>query len=353
MKETIRNKLTKRILTGVIICTVNDKKYIIKEPSSIQKIIADEIYDESFAEAKNKKVFTKQEMVDYLISRKMWSEEKEFRFNEIPEQVEQLKTQLYTAYKNFKSRDPIRKQLKKIRIEMTALSYERDTFSTTTAEGYSDICRQKYLICCNTFDRNNINIWSDGDYLSKDSVIVDSVMNQYLYALKTNSFIRELSRSEPFVSFWSAGKIESSVFGVPAKDLNDSQLTIVSWAKLYDSISQSPNCPPDEVVQDDDMLDGWLILENRKREQEKSKAMAEKGMSKNSNADEVYYFADNKQDANRIVSLNDSHGKRAIKQREAEVRRAGGELRAEKTTDAQLEMRKMSNEQFKSTTRKR
>ena len=38
---------------------------------------------------------------------------------------------------------------------------------------------------------------------------------------------------------------------------------------MYDNIQESMDCPTEDVINDDDMLDGWFIVQNRKREKDK------------------------------------------------------------------------------------
>ena len=66
------------------------------------------------------------------------------------------------------------------------------------------------------------------------------------------------------------------------------------WSSLYDNIQESPDCPSNEVINDDDMLDGWMIIQKRNREQAKLQKDAENkfGNKKISNADEVFIVKD-------------------------------------------------------------
>ena len=42
------------------------------------------------------------------------------------------------------------------------------------------------------------------------------------------------------------------------------------YSKLYDGAYEHPECPEDSVIQDDDMFDGWMIFQRRKREKSKT-----------------------------------------------------------------------------------
>lgn len=83
---------------------------------------------------------------------------------------------------------------------------------------------------------------------------------------------------------------------------------------MYDSISESPDAPSDEIILDDDMLDGWLIIQRKERELRTKQKAAEDIIAneKIANSDEVYIVAKSEEDIDKINELNDPQAK-AIK----------------------------------------
>ena len=97
------------------------------------------------------------------------------------------------------------------------------------------------------------------------------------------------------------------------------------------------------------MLDGWFIIQRKKQEQAKLESTVE-GMTQNekiSSSQEVYVFTDNKKEAEVINSANNHHAQMVKKQRLAQVQAAGGHMQDQHLQDKQLELRTMSNEQYK------
>ena len=41
-------------------------------------------------------------------------------------------------------------------------------------------------------------------------------------------------------------------------------VVIVIWSKMYDNVQESIDAPIQSVMEDDDALDGWFIVQNRK-----------------------------------------------------------------------------------------
>jgi len=115
---------------------------------------------------------------------------------------------------------------------------------------------------------------------------------------------------------WGARKCERGLFGIAAVDMTDEQRNLVSWSGLYENIQQHPNCPSDEVLEDDDLLDGWMIEQRKERERSHNQKQAD-GITneKIRNADEVFLMADTDDDARKIDELNDERAKHIKRQR--------------------------------------
>jgi hypothetical protein len=111
---------------------------------------------------------------------------------------------------------------------------------------------------------------------------------------------------------------------------------------LYDNIGESMDSPSDDVIEDDDAIDGWLIQERRKRDKESNKYKLDGFDDKHSNADEVYIMASSQEETDEIYDLNDQHGRRKVKSREREVVAAGDDgIRHHNFNDMQV--KKMSD----------
>src|SRR5690606_24037721 len=123
------------------------------------------------------------------------------------------------------------------------------------------------------------------------------------------------------------------------------QKNLLTWTSIYSKIKQHPDCPSDELIEDDDALDGWMILQGEKSEQERFKAEIDKKLQnpKIANADEVYLMADNTDYAKKIEGLNDNVAAFRKKQRMAELKRKGTMQEMEFTDTKNMLMEKARN----------
>ena len=139
----------------------------------------------------------------------------------------------------------------------------------------------------------------------------------------------------------------TDLFFKSGRELSTDQKNIIVWSRMYDNVQESLDCPSDDVIKDDDMLDGWFIVQKRKREKERAEAEIDNSMSneKIKNAGELFMMASSQKDADRINSMNDVNSTMIKKQRMATVK-AKGEVQDLDFQDKKLELAQRSNEMY-------
>lgn len=322
-----RQLYVSRIVTGVVPLKCRDdfgsiKQYFAYPPSALDRLRADELYLTTYEQARFQGVLTDDEMLQAVVERDLWSANKQQELEALPKQIEEFKVGLFNSYFNGKQRDRFRKMLKKAKERQQELLSERHAFDVNTCEGVARLARSQYLLGCNLRDATGRKLWDDDSFFYTDTRLIDVALNEYYKRLLTEPQIRELSRTEPWRSIWVCGKTESSVFGKPSSDFTEEQKAIVLWSRTYDSISEHPESPPDEVVGDDDLLDGWLIIEHNKREQEQKKKYGD-SFFKKKDAGEWFIPASTPEDVARIEAMNDAQARMVKKQRFAMIERDG------------------------------
>jgi len=69
---------------------------------------------------------------------------------------------------------------------------------------------------------------------------------------------------------WAAFKVNGVVFSQGSQMTLQQQLLLM-WSRMYDSIQESVEPPEMDVIEDDDMLDGWLSIQHDQKRQERRK----------------------------------------------------------------------------------
>ncbi len=172
---------------------------------------------------------------------------------------------------------------------------------------------------------NGKPVFTNDTFWEEPSDILDRVVQAQVNLRLDNTVLREIARSDPWRTIWVCRKGEGVVFGVPPVDYTEEQRSLVGWSGLYDNIYEHSDCPPDAIIEDDDMLDGWLIDQRQQREKRQNKQAAEEiiGNEKIRGSQEIFFPAQTIEDAARVNELNDENGKRVLRQRFGHLKQKG------------------------------
>lgn len=303
-----------RIRAGYIPVQIGKNRFVVHHPSLDVSLQAQEEYVKAYEFAVDEDLLTDQDILNFLITQGIWSEQKEKEYKEIvPKHIEYWKVELYKSVLKSKTRDTVRKYLETAKEEYVRLHNIRNHYNYTTVDGYANYVKNCFLISMCTFLNDELVDWTQYD--------LSLIMRYYHEELLGADDIRELARTSPWNTLWNVLKVGGNVFG---ENITSEQQALLSWSVMYDRIQESPDCPNDEVIQDDDMLDGWLLLQKQKREAEKNKQELESAVnSKIQNADEVFIPVETASDAQKIDLLNAPQINKIKQQRIQQVKKQG------------------------------
>ena len=92
-------------------------------------------------------------------------------------------------------------------------------------------------------------------------------------------------------------------------------------------VDECPDSPDEKVIDDDDCLDGWFIVQQRKHKKDKKEREVE-DMIKNpkiKDSQEIYLVAQDEEHAQEIYGLNDPMARNVIKQRQQQFKQGHGD----------------------------
>lgn len=305
-----REYFVSRIKSGIIRINYKGIVIYVHTPTSMVEHEAAAIYLEKYAEARESKMFTDEDVYQLLVRRGEWSEQKQKEFDDIlPKHIEYWKVELYNAYFKSETQKTIRKHLAVAQREYEALHAKRNMYHYATCAGYASHAKTQHIISHSSFYKN-------GKPVNWRAVDIIQVLNTFYSELLSYDKIRVLARTNPWRDDWSALKKNGRIF--EQDKLSFEQKALIIWSSLYDSIAESPECPPEDVLQDDDMLDGWLILQKRKQSSSKltDKLNKIKG-------DEVFLVAESVEDIQKINQLNNPAAASVKRQRFSELKEKG------------------------------
>jgi hypothetical protein len=301
------------------------KEYRVKEGltlrvhrPSLQQIYKSQlVYKETYRDALVKNNLTTQESVELLKAEGVWSSEKEKILEQIPKKAEELKIKIFKNFRRNAVREGYRQELRNLEKEFLDLSQEKSQYQYVTCEGLATYARMMWVT-------ENTVTFEDGQPYDWNEVGIVGLMNYFSQKQLSEKEIREIARNEPWKSTWScSGKNSEELFGVKANELTFEEKNLIGWSRLYDNIQESPECPSEDVINDDDAFDGWLISENRKRDKDKKVKSLDDGLSdKVKNSDEIFIMADSQEEIEEIYDLNSEQSRFNIAQRQKAIKAA-------------------------------
>lgn len=302
--------LINRIILGKLIFEYNNCWYILYSPSCEIKYEAELLYEGILSDNRFDDWWRKDGL-DHILSRLgLWQKEDDKIIDKVQKNIESNKLSLYLNRLNASKVKSIRKDLSNYKDELNRLFGRKHSLDYLTLEDFANHKKNEYIITKSLFYKDNTQVFpSDSDNI--DYNLFENLANTISYHMITIETYKKIARHESWKMIWYANK--SNIFDRPSSLLTEEQKTIISISNMYDKIYEHPECPPESVIDDDDMLDGWMIEQKRKNE------AAKKGnnttlANKHNNAKEIFVVGD-REDVSEINSLNSLESQHIIKRR--------------------------------------
>jgi ribosomal protein L29 len=248
-----------RILSGTAV--KNRKEYQIPTLNEASEIL----YQEVFSEAIFLGCMTQEECEELT---------NPVNIEPLHEKVNKLKIELFNLRNKPEAAQNIRNQLRAAKSEIIRASQNNSRYYQYSAE---------YIAC---YARDYCEIEIDRP---------------------TELQIREIARSGIWYSMWSAAKLRL----FPRK-LTEDQIALIGWTNKYISIMRSPDRPETWVLDDDDMLDGWLLSTTK---EEKRPQIQGDG--------DIFMFVKTPGEAQKVFEMNDMMGQAIIQGRMKHIDKRG------------------------------
>lgn len=275
----------------------------------LDRYIAETHYKTELIEASLEGAISSDEAFFRAVEDGLWNLTLDDELDGLEKDLEEMKTKLCGLIFKPQEKALTKKMIEKAKARQQELMGKKFFYESTTREYVAATAKYSYLIASCSY--------KDGvllkDELLKDGFFLQNLVNTLNSDSISEEEYRELARTEPWRLYWVLGK-EQGLFGKPTTEFSDEQRILCFWSKIYDSVYESMDTPSDEIIEDDDALDGWLILQKRKRDKEKGQSEAEKLAAKHGKAQEIFVVTD-AEGAKKVAALNDSQGDMIRKKR--------------------------------------
>ena len=348
MKQYEREYFVSRVIAGYMRYPVN--KYLtllIHTPTHDQMYEANEVYLNSYKQSAVEGAMDDEEVFELMLQKNLWSDEQQEMLDQLPKDVEEWKVQIFENFVDSEQKEMIRKYLRRAEEVFGKVHSERHAFDHMTCNGVAANSKWNWIIeNCTTDTQRNPYTWKD--------IGISSALSYYQRNLLDDGEIRSLARNEPWKTHWIVNKGQDSLFLNSDKELTSEQRGIFIWSKMYDSISESIEAPSENIINDDDALDGWLITQRRKRDTEKNEKEVQGKIAndKIANSSEVFVMAKTKEDASKVDDVNTFTAKKIKDSRTNYIHTKGSEVKQGEFKDVKMSINQQSNSQFKDTIRR-
>lgn len=316
--------------------------FVVKPLTIEQTIQAANEYNRAFVEAKEDGVMDEEEMLAWMKTEGFWHKANETKLEKLKEESENVKVQIYQNFIDKSKLKTLKVALRHVENMISEQHEIKNAFYTNTCEGIANLEKTNWILRNTTFLNGNLHRFDD------DTLFY--VSSQWQKNNLPESVIRELARTDPWRSIWSVfNHINRKLFlNDDEYELNFNQKNLVIWSKLYDNINESPDCPSEEIISDDDALDGWFIYQNRKRKQEKKQSDIDNKIGSQAvrNSEEVFVMSRSQEVAQDIYSANNFHNRNVIKNRSQQIKEEKV-VEHHKLLDQKLKIKSEANRRFK------
>lgn len=288
-----------------MIISIDNIDYMVYSPDMGLKYRA-EIYKQRLIEDYKYHLPLLEDYNRFLIQQNILDIDYQSKINNMTDALRKLKKDLYLVGPLIEKEKNIRKSLVAVKENLYSYLGEIDLLRRPTLEYFTENLKNKFILI-NSIKVNDNYIFNDENI---DIVLLTSLIEKINEQDIRDSQFRELARTNPWQDYWRSNKY--NLFGISASEYSEDQKTLCSLSRMYDNVWEHPECPSEDVISDDDKLDGFLIYQSEKNKQDKPKY----GLTNLSDKyDEVYITASSQEEANSIYSQNSPEAVRMLKQR--------------------------------------
>lgn len=294
-----------RVFSKIIIIDIAGSEYIVKAPSAILRYKA-EIYKQKMIE-QYKYDLPRLEFYDqYLVARQFIDIDHEKKIKDMSNTIRRFKVELFQCGPLIEREKQIRKNLGMMKTKLNIYIGNMEGHRRPTIEYFAESLKNKYILINTIFDGGDNLVFNQKDL---DIGLLNKVIEKVNEYDISGDQMREVAHTTPWVEYWRANK--TNVFGIPAQEYSEEQKLLSSFSRMYDSVFESSDCPSDDIINDHDKLDGFLIFQSEKNKGDKQ----EEFTSIPERFEEVYITAGSQQEADSIYSANTAESKRIMRQR--------------------------------------
>jgi hypothetical protein len=244
----------------------------VKHLSHFEQVDLDSCYDSYFEIAKKKKLPKKEERMEWLDKKGLWTRKNEAEIGTQKAYVENLEKTLKLLF--LKSQiDTHKETLEKERKKYGELLLEKENLLGLTCEKYAEQKMLNYYIFVSFYKDSELRnkLFTNIQFSNLDDEEMDELFKIYmdLSHMFSEKNLKRLAVSSFFTAYFNISDDIQAFFGKPTSQLSYNQLNLLYYAQYYKQICQNLKIP-DNIREDPEKIEEFVNASN------KAKQMAEK-----------------------------------------------------------------------------
>lgn len=317
--------LVRRILSGKQVFSYNDIFYELRKPSLELQIKADILYESAYNDNIYNNFILNDDLEFLLYDTNILYPGYQKDLEKLSNSLDSAKVMLYQNFYDKSKKQKNHQKIHSLKKNIADINYKKHSLDYLTLEHYCDNIRNEFLIC------SSLYFYETNNLVFLDKLNIDPNLFRDLSGAISNNMIeistyKKLVRSDYWRNYWNINKL--NVLSEPINEWSEEQKTLINISIMYDRVYEHPECPKEDIISDDDALDGWMIFQKRENERQKKEKGVENIMTgKLKNASEVFLMAGSKEQAEDILSLNSDQSLATLKQKVDFVKTSTGPVR--------------------------
>ena len=311
-----------RILSGKTFFYFNNEKYLLLSPSIDIKYEAALLYETIINDEKYYDWLREENSENIMIGLGLWNFETNKNLKNLEQKLDSLKVELFVNFMIPSKTKNIRSNIKNTKNSINKILITKQNFLTNTLEGYANSIKHEYIICNTLYNNNKIVFDNQKNYRSFS--LFNSLIQEIDKLMITTEQFKLLARDTYWRNYWNTSN-KNHLFSQASIDLTDEQRALINISRMYDNVYEHPECPSDVVIEDDDALEGWMILQKKKNEAaKKQNAFNNSSTSENmKKAGEIFMIANSKEDTESILDMNTQESRSILQEKLSYIDKVG------------------------------
>lgn len=300
------------------------------------------IYKTEYLLAINNNMMSEDELLCNKIELGHWDPETDIQIAGITADIKNLKKGLIDLWFNKGHLENARSTLRSAESALMSRLMKKADILDGSAEAHAKMRQQRFLISRITKTLDDELLWASEKEFDdcREVTLINRLANTY-FAISCcgAKVLREIARTCPWRQLWkSCSPVE--IFGRTANEWTYNQKELAAWSGTYDSVFEAYQRPPKEIVDDDDLVDSWLMRESEKMEDKTTGDLSSSVLPKSgkkSGREEVFVVSD-KEGAKNVYAMNDPLAKAKIKAQQKHMEKHGS-VKDQNLPQSQQQMR--------------